>query len=434
MTAAAAAIQNPTQMAGSVSGISGPAGKPDTRSAVAAQGKTSVCVGNVGSGLESRRRPNTGNFPEVPAPGASGLSDEQAEAVSAIVKAARSGRRRFVLAGLAGTGKTTVVRAVVERLPDLWIVTAAPTGKAAAVLRGKGGGDAVTLHSFLYRARQTAAGVAFDRKTQHVRPDLLIVDEASMIDRRLLADVEALGCPTLFVGDPGQLEPVGDDPKLLSRPDAMLTTIHRQAGESPIIRFAGVVRESRPFRPGRLGEVEVRPQGPGLVGDVAALAVRGTMALCGFNRTRVAINRAVRDRLGIDSPLPVAGEPLVCLRNNPSEGIFNGQTYRVADCVQHGKGTVRLYLVDDLGTRFSGVVARTDHLHRDGPPDAGGTGPTEPALFDFGYCLTVHKSQGSEWPDVAVVEQLAEAWDARRWRYTAVTRASRRLTYFMRTR
>jgi exodeoxyribonuclease-5 len=319
--------------------------------------------------------------------------------------------------GLAGTGKTVLVQALAEALPGF--APCAFTGKAAHVLRGRGVPGASTLHSLIYHRPETGAdgSVHFERKDpDQVRCRGFLVDEASMISRSLYSDITSYGRPVVFVGDHGQLEPVGEDVNLMKTPDYCLETVHRNAG--PVARFAGHLRAGLP--------AHTFPGGPG-VHLLDHRRVRedvlrdADQLLVGFNRTRVAQNAYVRQLLGRGDKLEVC-DRVVCLRNSREWGLFNGQQGTVTD-------------LDDGGPTLD-FKADDGSLYRGVPYDPSVFGQEKPILcfdrdaplaFDFAYAVTCHKAQGSEWDSVFVLEQTCPKWDQDRWNYTAASRARKRL-------
>lgn len=360
------------------------------------------------------------------------LSDEQAAAVDAI--AAWFGKKRargprLTLGGYAGVGKTVLIAHLIRTFDAK---VCAFTGKAAHVLSTKGV-PATTIHALIYWCFRACEDCGKNEEKcecggpMKVRwslvPDLdtklVIVDEASMVDRRLHEDLESFGVPVLYVGDHGQLEPVGDDPRLMRAPDLRLETIHRQAAGNPIIRFAHHLRQGgdpEDFASG--GELDVRR---GIPDDLRPYDV----ILCGFNKTRVAVNAKVRRQLGHTGLLQV-GERVICRRNNKDFGIFNGMLATVTKV----SGDT-LDVVDDMGTKFYRMPFEPSQLDSEQVMKDPPKGVT---LWMRGYCITAHASQGSEFDRVLVLEQLAKIWEPARWRYTAATRAAKSLTYCLPTR
>ena len=211
-----------------------------------------------------------------------------------------------------------------------------------------------------------------------------------------------------------------------AEPDAMLTEVHRQAQDDPIVRMSMAVREGRPLELGTFGDSAVVRRD--------ALDPERVMAadqiLVGRNATRRAYNMRVRQKRDIEDPLPVAGDKLVCLRNNRKKALFNGGLWRVKARAQSKSRiiTMRLAPDEDLGGRLVKVSVRAD-CFGGGIEDIPWEQRRPYDEFDYGYVLTVHKSQGSQWDDVVLFDESFAFPDSRaRWLYTGITRAAKRLT------
>jgi exodeoxyribonuclease-5 len=165
------------------------------------------------------------------------FSPDQQAVVDAIVEwrdAWPAANQTFTLGGLAGTGKSTIVSYLAGCLPGA--VVACPTGKAAHVLRRKGV-DAGTIHALIYHPFGNSKGQPTYRLKRLLDAETIIIDEASMVDSKMYGDLCSFTKPILFVGDHGQLEPIGDNPHLMRNPDVRLEEIHRQEAGNPIIRM-----------------------------------------------------------------------------------------------------------------------------------------------------------------------------------------------------
>jgi exodeoxyribonuclease-5 len=193
--------------------------------------------------------------------------DDALKAVSAWLKSkpGRNGTAQvFRLFGYAGTGKTTLARHIADGV-DGEVKYAAFTGKAAAVMRGKGCHGATTIHSLIYRARESGEEIpSFDLydEAPASKADLIIIDECSMVDAELGRDLLSFGVPVLVLGDPAQLPPIQTGANAggfftEAEPDVMLTEVHRQAQDNPIVRLSMDIRAGEPLEPGRYGETEV---------------------------------------------------------------------------------------------------------------------------------------------------------------------------------
>jgi len=247
------------------------------------------------------------------------------------------------------------------------------------------------------------------------------------VDAELGRDLKSFGVPLLVLGDPAQLPPIqGGGFFTDGQPDAMLTEVHRQAIDDPIVRLSMDIRQGDYLEPGRYGESEVIAKG-----DLDPQRVlEADQVLVGRNATRRAYNMRMRERRGFEDKLPAAGDKLVCLRNNRKKGLFNGGLWTVKERGARRTGimTLRLLPDDDSSLRgvkvsvrpecFSGGIEQIDWARRK-PYDE----------FDYGYVLTVHKAQGSQWDDVVLFDESFAFPEAReRWLYTGVTRAAKRLT------
>lgn len=351
------------------------------------------------------------------------LTEEQERAVEAFGELYRNRYRssgsRLVIGGYAGTGKTTIIRAIVDTYGSRDLAVCAPTGKAAHVLRTKGV-DACTLHSLIYTPRgQDADGNVIFKRNGNPMPRVVICDEASMLSVQLVQDLSRAVKHVLYVGDHGQLEPIGDDPGLMANPDIRLESIHRQAEGSPIIAFAHHVRlghEPRTFGP------EARVQ-HGWTPDLADFDV----VIVGFNDSRQKVNAWVRKRRGYEGPLPNVGEQIICLRNNADLEVWNGMT-GVVTAIDGYRN--RLSVDTDDGPRHDLPFDSTQFGARSTLPYVKPRkGRVAKTLWDFGYAVTCHKYQGSSEKRVAVVDEVASSWSGERWRYTASTRASLNLRW-----
>jgi exodeoxyribonuclease-5 len=333
----------------------------------------------------------------------------------------------FRLFGYAGTGKTTLARHIAEGV-DGKVAFAAFTGKAALVMRRKGCAGASTIHSLIYRAREsddeTPSFELWDDAPAS-KAKLIVIDECSMVDAELGRDLLSFGVPVLVLGDPAQLPPIqGGGFFTDAEPDAMLTEVHRQAADDPIVRLSMEVREGRRLAPGTYGDSEVVRK------DALdpARVLGADQILVGRNNTRRAYNQRMRERRGFAEPLPSAGDKLVCLRNNRRKGLFNGGLWIVKERGAARSGVLRLRLQPDEGAGRAVKVSVRPECFTGGIEDFEWLLRKRYDEFDYGYVLTVHKAQGSQWDDVVLFDESFAFPDSReRWLYTGITRAARRL-------
>ena len=206
----------------------------------------------------------------------------------------------------------------------------------------------------------------------------------------------------------------------------MLTHIHRQAEDNPIIRLSQIVRGGGELKDGAYGESRVIRR----AAIDAAQVLAADQVLVGTNRTRRAYNQRIRDLNGFAEALPVAGDRLVCLRNDRTKGLINGGLWRVEALGGVVKDFVRMTVrsEDDAASKSVKVaVLKAFFEGTDG--ELAYPMRRESDEFDYGYALTVHKAQGSQWDDVLLFDESFAFREHRaRWLYTGLTRAAKRLT------
>lgn len=347
---------------------------------------------------------------------------EQQDAIDNLCNGIEDKKEKQSLGGFAGTGKTTVIKKVVKNLEDAGasVAVVSLTGKAVSVLKGKGVGSAQTLHSLMYTYDPKLD--SFERVNQ-LGCDCVIVDEASMINVELDADLCSFGVPIIYVGDMGQLEPIGDNPNLMADPDYRLTEIHRQAAASPIIAFSKILRERGEFKYGSLPGLRILSSG-----HFYSMLDQCDQAICGLNSTRCDVNMEIRHSKGYTKALE-EGERIVFLRNNLRFGVYNGLTGTVTRVLEETTHNFRIDFTDELDKTIENVRVSKECFGQRNKVDRYMSLNADVTLADYGYCLTCHKSQGSEWSRVLVQVELVDKWDAARWMYTAATRASNELIF-----
>jgi len=379
---------------------------------------------------------------------------------------------RFSLGGYAGTGKTTLARYVAENHGGD-VAFAAFTGKAASVLRSKGCPGATTIHKLIYQPKgnvgetvinelqeliQTEAfkkdpdegaistwrrelekatsdsSAIFERKQESAihEADLVIIDESSMVDRRMGTDLESYGVPVLYLGDPGQLPPVKGKAHLRENEyDFVLENIHRQAADSPIIWLASEVRKGNAIPMGVHGDGSVRIL-PKSDWDIAHISA-ADMVITGMNVSRHKITRQMRKFIGYDAVYPLPNDKLICRRNDHDKAFLNGVTCRALDegrkrgniiylDIEY-EGQAKLGQICDPGKFQENYGERTNFPKGDGIQ-----------LFDYGYCTTGHTSQGSQWRHVVIADdrmRVNDAYQRQKWLYTVITRAEEELTFYV---
>jgi exodeoxyribonuclease-5 len=293
-----------------------------------------------------------------------------------------------------------------------------------------------TIHYRFHRLKSATTGAGGRRELEFElrhrdgshNNNLLLIDEGSMVPRTMREELERLVVAIVAFGDPGQLAPVNGEPGF---PEATvtLTEIHRQTAHSGIIRQAHRVRAGHDYRSD--GDFQVIPQG-------TADALReADIVLCYRNQTRRFLNQLCRRVRGVvrapaqpdgvfdpATAYPRAGEPVVVLRNARRYGVWNGDVEMLNADLHPGDQTVSLFRVSESGGSAAGVEFPLASF--EGMPCVGGV--HDGLELAFGYCLTTHKAQGSEWNSVLIDDEVfGTDGECRAWRYTAITRAAKRV-------
>lgn len=381
----------------------------------------------------------------------------------------------FKIFGYAGVGKTTIAKELATQHGGD-VRFAAYTGKAAYVMRQKGCEGTRTIHSLIYKPAGESKGemlrdvearlrelerdenrdLTAVKRLEKQRDDLLmnekrkpmftlnmgsdlcdadalIVDEVSMVDSTMAQDLLSFRKKLLVMGDPMQLPPVGSGGYFTNgEPDVLLTEVHRHAKESGILRLATDVRLTGGYSrtPGHYGAdcvVATRHEVP----ELQRRVLEADQLLVGKNVTRHSHNARYRVLTSRESAVPIPGDKIVCLKNDHKAGLLNGSLWRVHEGV-HDEDTMTIEMTissEEDGGQGIQAHAWTHHfLGREKELGLKRWDRADYHEFDYGYALTVHKAQGSQWDDVILFdESQVFRSEAQRWLYTGVTRAAKTL-------
>lgn len=415
-------------------------------------------IGNLITNLESKspKRPHPLDLPPVvskkildgvsypdPTPTLP-LDDTQLEAKNRIIEWVNKpnpAKRILTLGGYAGTGKTTLIKHVDAYLKAIGIgySVLAFTGKAVSVLRKKGIDSAQTCHSHIYDLDERAKreGKLKFQKRPWIDDRLLVVDEASTINAIMDDDMQSYPHTRIFyVGDHGQLKPIGDDPDIMGNPDIRLEIPHRQALGSNILQFAHAIRKGDQPRYGKCPGVIISPKDEfqQMIEDP-----KWDQIIVGFNKTRHFVNQRVREIRQFFGKTPDPGEKLIMLNNNRELGLYNGMTLYVEHAWRDGNGFIICDLVDldepdpKKQRHWKKIALIEDQLGNNKLDIRGWVANAvlnqNAMLADYAYGITAHKAQGSEWGRVLALEEIHEDWEYPRWRYTVITRAAEEIGY-----
>lgn len=348
-----------------------------------------------------------------------------------------------VIAGYAGSGKSTLVRFIIDTL-DIYeddVVYIAYTGKASLVLKNKGCYNSMTAHKLLYHAKERPDGTYdfIPRARLDYDYKIIVLDECSMLPQEMWELLLSHHVHVIALGDPGQLPPIEGVSAMLNCPDIMLDEVVRQAQDNPIIKLSMDIRAGKWICYG--GPKECRVMSPDQVSD--KLLIGADQILCGKNITRHCLNERLRKiKFGEEySIAPINGDKIICLHNqwqnigSNDEPLVNGMVGIVNNIELHDDPLYQPKMIADFTSDSGGVY---DKLQMDYKifTEKETTVNKEnwkrypknlrAYEFDYGYAITVHKFQGSEADKVVVYDEwLGDKDYHRRWLYSAVTRASK---------
>ncbi len=363
-------------------------------------------------------------------------------------------RQYITVGGYAGTGKTTLIslfsKKLKKRSNEIKIAFCSYTGKATQVIKQILKKDHIldnkdfvgTLHSLIYKPirNNNEEIIGWQRKlVEDLSYDLIIVDEASMLDKLIWHDLLFYKIPVIAIGDHGQLPPINQKFNLMQKSDLYLTEIHRQAKENPIIQLSIMARQTGkiPFGKFSDGVKKYNRQDHDsyeILEELLTTFSKEVMILCGYNFTRVQLNKYIRGLLGYTTEFPTENDRVICLKNNHEKQIFNGMLGNIEKLALENEKFYYAKIIMDDGSVYQGQILKEQfNSKKQLNFSSRAEKLVKVDLFDFGYALTVHKAQGSQASKVILFEERFKQMDDdtwKRWLYTAITRAKNELYIF----
>lgn len=386
------------------------------------------------------------------------LTPKQEEALKIILNKYHNHDKYVTVCGYAGVGKSTLVRFAIEALDvdEDKVAYACFCGKAAEVLRRKGNKHAMTLHKLLYDSFPRPGGGFIRVPKKELEYDIIVVDEISLAPKSMIDMLLNHKVFCIFIGDNFQLPQINKNEAhtFLEHADIFLDQIMRQAAESEIIQLTMKIRNGESIDNFKGNEVIVGSKKDLVTGHYDW----ADTIICGTNVTRHNINNQIRNMLGYEGLL-CPNEKIIIKRNywddcnEDGDALVNGTIGTVDNIFEsfinipwhikserHHIPTIMADFTPEVGSSFGTVNFDKDFLVTEEPCvdwrvsyQVGKMkykiGDILPRQATYGYCLTAHSAQGSEWNKVLVIEEsfpFAKEEHAR-WLYTACTRASEKL-------
>lgn len=360
----------------------------------------------------------------------------------------------FSYSGAAGTGKTTVIKEFINRigLDIINVACAAYTGKAVMVL-SQNGLHASTIHSLIYyplledqidddgnlikgKNGKVKKHIVFHKRDElKAGYKLIVIDEASMVNDMLRDEILSFGIPTIFIGDHNQLPPIFGVSSVMIKPDFILTKIMRQAEKDPIVYLSQMILNGETIYTGQYGISEV-VQDYYITKDV--LTDYGII-ICGKNATREKINTDVRvNILGRSGRKPAIGDKVICRQNNWEKELRGTGIYLTNGLVGYleevdystcdGRKVEIDFRPEFTDKAFHNLKMDYRYIRLDLQSQKE-YGMSRFEKFEYGYCITAHLSQGSQYENVLFFdESFYDSETTMKLRYTAITRARTKIT------
>lgn len=402
----------------------------------------------------------------------------------------------YIIPGFAGTGKSYIIKFITKALglEDYQIAFATFTGAAALNLVKRGNPNASTIHKLIYDCKVNEFPVYERDKDGNIKKDdkgndiikeykrvlstikkdsldplikLIIVDEYSMLDSKMINDLLSFGIKTIFLGDFAQLPPIHGKSNLNESNFYQLSEIVRQSSDSPIINLSMMARNKKAIPYGKYGNVNILPVEKLHDDEYAAKNyLSASQIICGYNNTRKKINDLVRKYKGFTNKTPEVGDKVVCTRNDWSKVAYspvlnsyiplvNGQIGYVTKVSEYDPSR-KIFIMEfktdfDEECIFKVLVSgynfdKTSSKLRDdkvkifkqsfdnvnfNSSDLTDFRMIEETVeeFDFAYAITCHKAQGQQYKNIIVIAEsmrfgAEEDIDLNaKWLYTAITRA-----------
>jgi len=410
-----------------------------------------------------------------------------------------TGKQLFFISGFAGTGKTFLIDYIINDLglKEHQVAFATYTGKAASILIQKGR-SASTIHRLIYtpveKEYETKIGeekiiskkIEFIKKNEGIpNYKLIVIDEVSMVDDKMMKDLLSFGIPVLATGDTAQLFPISGTATYLDKPDFTLTDIVRQAEDNPIIKIATLARNKEDIPYGNYGTVLVLNKKTVSPAQMKNLLLKADQVICGTNSTRNFINTEIRRLKDIDiikDKFPIPGDKIICTVNNWEKNLDEDGKYNLVNGIigtvvsneiinktlNLGKMSFKPDFLENTSEEFiydMGIFLNNEwtyDMHQRVFTMASGSYKLKQWLtkkaeketieqfrdrvrdyvltqknsideeqigrFEFAGCITAHKAQGSSWRRVLVFdESYIFGENMYNWLYTCITRAEEKL-------
>lgn len=385
------------------------------------------------------------------------FTDEQERIIQGAVNHIKSNEvdeQVYQIAGSAGTGKTTVLREIIKRseIPMSRIAVMTFIGQAAIILRSKGIYNARTIHSqlyvteedYVYQNGQIVRDPVYDKpvtkmyfrlKKSLPDIDLMIIDEAWTVPKKMKKDIESFGIKIIASGDHKQLPPVGDEPAYLVDGEIhFLTQIMRQGKGSQILLLADYLNKGYRVSPGYYGEVLVIEERD-LTDEMIKYA---NIMICATNATRDTLNNHVRnDIFKLNQRLPAYGEKIICRKNNwnievngisLANGLIGSVINEISPLDIDRKK--KQFKVDFKPDMFNGVFRDLDCDYEYFIADSNArkflkNNPySKASKFEYAYAITTHLSQGAQYPSGIYFKEYFRKDIQSNLDYTGITRFS----------